>query len=73
MIEVALYHHDPLNPKIINRELVLAMHIADYYAWKYVGVNEEEATLFPEVFNALDIPKSIFDEFFENFIKTNLQ
>jgi len=73
MIEVALYHHDPLNAKIINKELVLAMHIADYYAWKYVGASEDEMTLYPEVFNALDIPKRFFDEFFENFIKSNHQ
>jgi len=67
MIEVALYHHDPLNPKIINRELVLTMHIADYYAWKYVGASEDDMKLYPEVFDALGIPKVTFDNFFDRF------
>jgi HD-like signal output (HDOD) protein len=34
IVEAAMFHHDPMNPAVIHRELVAAVHIADYYAWK---------------------------------------
>jgi HD-like signal output (HDOD) protein len=34
IVEAAVYHHDPLNEAIMNRELVCVVHIANYYAWK---------------------------------------
>jgi HD-like signal output (HDOD) protein/CheY-like chemotaxis protein len=34
IVEAAMFHHDPLNPAIINKEVVAAVHIADYFAWK---------------------------------------
>jgi hypothetical protein len=32
-VESALYHHRPLEPGIINQEVVCAVHIAQHYAW----------------------------------------
>ena len=29
-----MFHHDPLNSAVLNREVVAAVHIADYFAWK---------------------------------------
>lgn len=34
IVEAAMFHHDPMNETIVNREVVAAVHIADYYAWK---------------------------------------
>ncbi len=34
IVEASMFHHDPLNRSIINKEVVAAVHIADYFAWK---------------------------------------
>lgn len=36
-VESSLFHHDPLASSTVNRELVCAVHLADYYAWKRLG------------------------------------
>ena len=38
IVEATLFHHSPLNPKIVNKNLVGALHIADQYALKHMGV-----------------------------------
>lgn len=68
IVEVALYHHDPLLAGVMNTELVTAMHIADYYAWHYVGASEDEMTLNPKVFDLIDIPKTVFDDYYKKFL-----
>jgi len=37
IVEAALFHHHPLDEKIINKELVAAVHIAQKYAWDIMG------------------------------------
>lgn len=37
IVECCLYHHNPLASSTINRKLVCAAHLADYYAWNYLG------------------------------------
>ena len=34
IVEAAMFHHDPMNAAVLNREVVAAVHIADYFAWK---------------------------------------
>ncbi len=34
IVEAAMFHHDPMNPAVANRELVASVHLADYFAWK---------------------------------------
>jgi HD-like signal output (HDOD) protein len=36
IVEAALFHHDPLNPGIMNRDIVSLVHIADVMSWKTV-------------------------------------
>lgn len=36
IVEAALYHHNPLEEGIINRELLSIIHIANQFAWKHV-------------------------------------
>jgi hypothetical protein len=33
IVEAALYHHNPLDPAVINKEIVAAVHLAQHYAW----------------------------------------
>lgn len=37
IVEAALYHHEPMNPNVINKELVAVTHIADYYSWMLIN------------------------------------
>jgi len=60
IVEAALYHHRPLDPCILNKELVAAVHLAQHYAWKLT--NQPVSTeFFPEVFEILNIPVSNFE------------
>lgn len=60
IVESALYHHRPLDPSVINREIVAAVHIAQHYAWiltKQPVVTE----FYPQTFDILGIPKDSFE------------
>ena len=37
IIEAALFHHAPSDVRVINRELVSVVHLADYYSWQCLG------------------------------------
>jgi HD-like signal output (HDOD) protein len=37
LVEACLYHHDPLNANVQNKELVSLLTIVDYFSWKAVG------------------------------------
>jgi HD-like signal output (HDOD) protein len=56
VVEAALFHHDPLNAAIINRELVAAIHVANYYAWQ--AVYPELAEIDPAAFDLLGVSQS---------------
>lgn len=61
MVEAALFHHNPLDEKVLNKKLVSMVHLANYYAWSLV---EDTSTchLDMEVFGFLNITKSQCDE-----------
>lgn len=61
IVEAALYHHDPLNENIINKELLYAIHIAERYASILLN-HYHEGKFYDEVFNLLDINKQNFEE-----------
>ncbi|OOM75973.1 hydrogenase transcriptional regulatory protein hupR1 [Clostridium puniceum] len=68
IVEAALYHHNPFNENVINRQIVLAAHVAEKYAWdiiegKYFFEFDEK------VFEKLKIDK----EQFENKLKETLE
>ncbi|HAS73402.1 MAG TPA: hypothetical protein DCS67_04595, partial [Clostridiales bacterium UBA8960] len=71
MIEAALWHHDPLNDKIINKELIQAVHLANHYAWKAMKFTRYDNLLKDGVFEALGISKVDFQTFFERFMKNS--
>jgi HD-like signal output (HDOD) protein len=61
IVEAALYHHNPFDKNIINKQIVYAAHIAEKYAWDILG--EEYHTQFYEnVFDELKIDKLKFEK-----------
>ncbi|HYE67533.1 MAG TPA: response regulator [Anaerovoracaceae bacterium] len=61
IVEAALYHHRPLDPCVINKEIVAAVHLAQHYAWKLT--KQPVATeFFPQVFDILGITVNDFEE-----------
>ena len=60
IVEAALYHHRPLDPCILNKEVVAAVHLAQHYAWKLTK-QPVFTQFFPEVYDILGIPVSNFE------------
>ncbi|MEL7656810.1 MAG: HDOD domain-containing protein [Bacillota bacterium] len=61
IVEAALFHHRPLDPCVMNKEIVACVHIAQHYAWlqmKTPIVTE----FYPEVFEMLGISMEEFEE-----------
>ncbi|MBN2898122.1 MAG: HDOD domain-containing protein [Clostridia bacterium] len=69
IVEAALYHHDPLNENIINKELVQVVHIANFFAWKYLEVNYSNEYLNLGTLSALALDR----EFVESEIEKGLK
>ncbi|AOY77027.1 response regulator [Clostridium formicaceticum] len=60
MVEAALFHHHPLDEKVLNKNLVSMVHLANYYAWTMVdGV--ATCHLDMEIFDFLGITKTQCD------------
>lgn len=64
--EAALYHHDPFNPNIRNKELIMVIHLANHYSKKILGnkVNDQELDL--RVFDSLKINQEYFESILNN-------
>lgn len=68
VVETALYHHNPLNPAVVNSELVICVHIADFYAWKYV-MGKDYISLNENVFEHIDVSRDDFENRLERYMK----
>jgi response regulator RpfG family c-di-GMP phosphodiesterase len=66
IVEVAMFHHDPLNLAVINKELVAVVHLANYYSWEILHDDIFKERLEEGVFERLGIThedlKVIVDE-----------
>ena len=60
IVEAALYHHEPFNEDIINKQIVYISHIAEKYSWKVLG-GDDFMKLDENVFKELDIDKKEFE------------
>ena len=60
IVEAALYHHRPLEPNVINKEIVCAVHLAQHYAWQLLK-QPATTTFFPETFDVLGIQRTGFE------------
>lgn len=63
--EAALYHHDPFNPAVKNKELIMVIHLANHYSKVLLGCKVNEEELDKRVFEELNINR----EYFENVVK----
>jgi len=61
IVEAALYHHTPFATGIINRQLIYAVNIAQYYA-SIILKDPSTATFDSSVFEALGIIQSQFEQ-----------
>ncbi len=60
IVEAALFHHRPLDSRIMNKEIVAAVHLAQHYAWKLTK-QPVVTEFYPEVFDILGIPIKNFE------------
>lgn len=60
IVEAALYHHIPFDGRIINKELVMAVHIAQKYAGDKLG-GIQYCNFDVRVFDALNINRNEFE------------
>lgn len=61
IVEAALYHHNPINSRIINKELLCAIHIAQKFALEILKI-ENNDEIIDECFEYLKINKDVFEE-----------
>lgn len=64
-VEVALYHHRPMDHRIINKELVGVSHLAHYYSCKEIE-NDKSNVLDEKVFPLLKIEKEDLESMIVN-------
>lgn len=57
IVEAAMFHHDPLNSVVINKELVSVVHLANYYSWELLEDDVFKEHLEEGVFEFLGIEK----------------
>ncbi len=68
VIEAALFHHDPLNEKVKYKELLMALHLADYCSWRLI-YEEYHIELNEEVLKLLNISKDQVEDLIKNYKK----
>lgn len=71
IVEAALFHHRPFDDAIVNKELVLAVHIAQNYACEII--NKQRITPFyPETFKALNIEQNKFEKRLQEILEQEM-
>lgn len=66
IVEAALFHHSPMDERVINKEIVAAVHLAQYEAGRLL--KEPAANSFnPKVLEVLKISLEDFEEKLEKF------
>ena len=68
MYEVALYHHRPNSPCIVNNELVSCVHIAQHYAWVCLGATVSDPVP-EEVFDRIGLNMEDFEKRLSRYLK----
>ena len=73
LIEVALFHHDPLNEIVVNKEIVKIIYLANIIAWKVLKPNSKNNVIDERVIESLEIPKDKFYKKIDEFIESGLE
>ncbi|HBY19833.1 MAG: signal transduction protein [Clostridiales bacterium GWE2_32_10] len=67
IVEAAFFHHMPMDIRVINKEMVCVVHLADKYSWDII--KEKCPCNFNDaVFDFLNIEKGRFEEELKNFM-----
>lgn len=61
IVEAAIYHHNPFDENIINKQVVCIVHISEKYSWDILGKNYL-ANFDERVFDVLKIDKLEFEK-----------
>jgi HD-like signal output (HDOD) protein/CheY-like chemotaxis protein len=61
VVESALYHHNPFDEKIINKEIVHIVHIAQKYAWDQLK-RSPNIYFYEDSFHEIKLDKNIFED-----------
>ncbi|WP_240838961.1 response regulator [Acidaminobacter sp. JC074] len=56
-VEAAMFHHRPMDERVINKELVSVVHLADYYATKVLSPDGTHNLLDQSVFDFLNVTR----------------
>lgn len=72
IVEAALYHHDPLNDHIINKNLIGTLHIADEIAQVKVGMKAKPKFNL-DVLDALDIDLQSVETLMDTVVYNGMQ
>jgi len=59
IVESAVYHHNPFDKNIINKEIVAVVHIANHFAWKTMGEATYATSLNRRVFEMLELKEDV--------------
>ncbi len=70
IVESALYHHDPQNDTVINRELLAVVHLANTNAWIRLGVRREPDARYEASCEALGLSPEAVDTYFKSVVLT---
>lgn len=70
IVEAVLYHHNPLDKNVIDKELVSLLYISDIYSWNYI-CGGKYWSIDPKVLELLDISQDECDQIV-NEIKIDL-
>lgn len=73
IVEAALFHHNPLDENIINKELVAVIHLANHYSWKTLNSKLFRSRIVDEVFENLKIDRLEFELFIDNYNRSTSQ
>lgn len=66
IVEVALYHHDPLNENIIDKELLCIVHIAEQYSSRLVYM-DNNINYLDQCFEYLSLEKSQIEKIMDEY------
>lgn len=67
IVEATLFHHNPTDKRVYYKEIVAAVHIADYYAWKLLG-HKFQKSINDGAFDILNISIKDCDEVLQSLV-----
>jgi len=68
IVETALYHHEPRSSRIINKEIVRVVYLANILSWQIIAPGKENNKIDPKVIESLDLTTEKFYDKIEEFM-----